>query len=264
VRTVSRLSVAPVKSLGLVHPDEVELDEPGVRENRRFYLVDECGRVLNGLRLGTLVAVVPTFDAATDRLALRFPDGSTAEGTVVLGERVETDWTERVVAGRVVEGPWARALSDFVGRPVRLVRAEQPGAACSHHGVSLLSDASVAELTREAGIDDALDARRFRMLIALDGCEAHEEDGWIGRLVSIGDALVRVVDSTPRCAATTRDPSSGRRDFDTLRAIKSYRGLSGRRTIDFGVYGVVERPGRARVGDRVEPVANGRVGVSAC
>ena len=258
MRTVSRLSIAPVKSLALLHPDEVELEGRGVRENRRFYLVDETGRVLNGLRCGRLVAVAPAFDAAANRLALRFPDGSTCDGTVALAERVETDWGERVVTGRVVEGPWESALSDFVGRAVRLVWSEQPGAGCAHHGVSLLSDASVEELTRAAGLDGALDARRFRMLIALDGCEPHEEDAWIGRLVSIGEALVRVVESTARCATTTRDPDSGERDFDTLRAIKSYRGLSAGRTIDFGVYGVVERPGRVRVGDPVEPLANGR------
>lgn len=254
MRTVSRLSIAPVKSLGLLHPDEVVLEERGVFENRRFYLVDDGGRVLNGLRCGTLVAVAPAFDAATDRLTLRFPDGSSVAGTVTLGERIDTDWTERVVTGRVVEGPWGDALSEFVGRRVRLVWAEQPGSGCSHHGVSLLSDASVGELARSAGLGE-LDSRRFRMLIALDGCDPHEEDTWIGRLVAIGDALVRVVESTARCATTTRDPSSGVRDFDALRAIKGYRGLSGRRTIDFGVYAVVERPGRVRVGDRVEPLA---------
>ncbi|MBW3593556.1 MAG: MOSC domain-containing protein, partial [Actinobacteria bacterium] len=219
--------------------------------------VDDDGRVVNGLRYGALVAVAPAFDAATDRLTLRFPDGSEVDGTVTLGERIETDWTERVVAGRVVAGAWADALSDFVGRRVRLVCAEQPGSGCSHHGVSLLSDASVAELTRAEGLEEVVDARRFRMLIALAGCEPHEEDMWIGRLVEIGEALVRVVEPTARCATTTRDPSSGRRDLDTLRAIKGYRGLSGRRTIDFGVYGVVERPGRVRVGDRAQPLATG-------
>ena len=124
VRRVSGLSIAPVKSLALLHPDEVDLDASGVRENRRFYLVDDAGRVLNGLRCGRLVAVVPTFDVVAKHLTLRFPDGSTTAGTVALGDPVETDWTVRAVTGRVVDGPWAAALSDFVGRPVRLVWSE--------------------------------------------------------------------------------------------------------------------------------------------
>ena len=250
--TVSLLSITPVKSLGLLHPDEVTLEACGVAENRRFYLIEEDGRLLNGLRHGPLVRIVPDYDPGTERLALRFPDGTVVAGTVSLGEPVETDWTGRFVAGHVVEGPWASALSDYAGKRVRLVRADVAGAACSVHAVSLMSEASVEELARRSG-REALDGRRFRMLIALAGCEAHEEDTWIGRRVSVGDAVIRVVVPTGRCATTTRDPSTGIRDFDTLRAIKAYRGLRDGRSADLGVYAEVERPGRVRVGDAVEP-----------
>ncbi len=250
---VSRLSVAPVKSLALLHPDEVVLEEGGVRENRRFYLVDAAGRVLNGLRRGELVAVVPAYDAASARLELRFPDGTTVAGEVSLGAPIETDWGTRVVRGRLVEGPWGAALSEYARTAVRLVQSDRAGAACAHHGVSLLADESVAELARRARTNGGLDGRRFRMLIALSGCEPHEEDTWVGRRVAVGEALVRVVEPAARCATTTRDPSTGRRDFDTLREIKAYRGLTERRTVDFGVYADVERPGRVRVGDPVRP-----------
>jgi len=40
---VVRISLAPVKSLGLVHPDEIVLAEGGVVGNRRFWLRDEQG-----------------------------------------------------------------------------------------------------------------------------------------------------------------------------------------------------------------------------
>ena len=36
--SIAWIKIAPVKSLALVHRDEVE--RSGVRENRRFYLVD--------------------------------------------------------------------------------------------------------------------------------------------------------------------------------------------------------------------------------
>ena len=41
--SVAWITIAPVKSLALVHRDEVELEPFGVRENRRFYLVDDNG-----------------------------------------------------------------------------------------------------------------------------------------------------------------------------------------------------------------------------
>jgi len=58
----------------------------------------------------------------------------------------------------------------------------------------------------------------------------------------------------PRCAVTTQDPDTGVPTLDTLRGIKSYRGLRDGTQIDFGVYFDVEQPGRVRVGDAVQPL----------
>jgi uncharacterized protein YcbX len=45
---VERISVAPVKSLGLTHPQSVELRRFGVVGDRRFWLVDADGRLVDG------------------------------------------------------------------------------------------------------------------------------------------------------------------------------------------------------------------------
>ena len=57
-------------------------------------------------------------------------------------------------------------------------------------GVSCVSTAALGGLAREAGVD-SVDGRRFRMLFGIDGVEAHAEDGWLGRRVAFGDAVVR-------------------------------------------------------------------------
>ena len=59
------ITIAPVKALGLVHRDEVDLEPFGVRENRRFFLVDDDGRMMNGKMIGPLVRVVPDYDDET-------------------------------------------------------------------------------------------------------------------------------------------------------------------------------------------------------
>jgi uncharacterized protein YcbX len=104
---------------------------------------------------------------------------------------------------------------------------------------------------------DRVDGRRFRMLIHAAGCEPHEEDAWIGRRVRVGEALVSLRGAVARCAITTRDPATGERDLDTLRLIRSYRGLNAKGQLDFGVYGEVEEPGRVRVGDPIQPLEPG-------
>ena len=75
MKTVSRLSIAPVKGMALVHPDEIALERFGVAANRRFHVVDADGRRYGQIRNGTLVRVQPDYDESSGRLALRFPDG---------------------------------------------------------------------------------------------------------------------------------------------------------------------------------------------
>ena len=254
---VSRLAIAPVKGLALVHPSEVILDPTGVRENRRFHIVDADGRRYNQLRNGALVQIRQELDG--ERLALRFPDGTVADGEIGLGETVTTDFYGRPVEGRIVEGPWSQALSEFAGRPLTLVQSA-PGAAVdrTRGHVSFVSRASLEELGRQGGQQDAADGRRFRMLFELDGCAPHDEDAWVKRHVRVGEALVRVRGDVGRCAITTQNPDTGVPDSDTLRTIKAYRSETanekGKNHLPFGVYGEVIEPGKVSLGDTVEVV----------
>jgi uncharacterized protein YcbX len=147
------------------------------------------------------------------------------------------------------------ALSEYVGQPLRLVMAERPGNAVDRGRgrVTMVSEASLAELARHAG-RDAVDARRFRMLIGVDGCGPHEEDEWLGGRVRLGEAVVELYEQVARCAITTQNPDTGARDLDTLRTIRDYRGLRDGEALDFGVFGDVVEPGRVSVGDAVEPL----------
>ena len=252
--TVEWISVAPVKGLGLSHPAEVSLDRHGVAENRRFYLVDEDGRRYGLIRDGRLVQVAAETDAAGTRLALTFPDGLVVDGEVEPGELVTTDFYGRPVEGRVVDGPWAEALSAFAGRKLGIVRAERPGGGVdrARGPVSLVSRGSAEQLGAHAGVP--VDPRRFRMLFGIEGVRPHEEDEWVGREVALGEAVVRVLARVARCAITTQDPDTGERDLDTLRLIDRYRPRDGDGGICFGVWGDVARRGVVRVGDSVEPL----------
>jgi uncharacterized protein YcbX len=258
VPTVSQINVAPVKALGLVHPDEVTLERTGVRENRRFHVVDERGRRYNQLRNGHLVQIRPEYDAEAERLTLRLPDGTVADGEVALGEEITVDFYGRPVDGHVVAGPWSEALSRWAGRQLRLVKSP-PGAAVDRGRgqVSLVSEESLAELARNAGREQ-VDGRRFRMLFHLIGGGRHEEDEWLRRTVQIGDAVVGIRGDVGRCAITTHNPETGVPDLDTLETIDGYRrrtrNSAGKAHIPFGVYGDVVRAGVVRIGDPVEPL----------
>jgi len=257
---VVRLSIAPVRALGLWHPDSIDLTESGVLEDRRFYLDDEHGRLMDRLRAGSLVRVQARTNAQATWLRLMFPDGSIVAGDVHVGAPVETEVYGRLAIGHVVEGPWAAALEEFAHRPVRLVRCDVPGGTRIRPGetqvrnaVSLVSDGSLRELARQLDVS-AVDARRFRMLIEIEGARPHEEDTWIGSRLEIGTAALSITKPDARCAITTQDPETGHPDLDTLRTILRYRGFraaDGEHKLDFGVLGEVLRPGRVAIGDAI-------------
>ena len=236
--------------------DELELEATGVRGDRRFYLVDDEGALVNAKRLPALLTVRPTVDDG--RLILRFPDDSTVEGEVLdSDESIETNFFGRPVAGRIVEGPWAAALSELAGKPVRLARTEREGDGYDRGrsaGASLVSTASLAALRAAAGVDRPVDGRRFRMTVGIDGLAAHAEDGWIGSRVRVGGAVVLVREHVGRCAVTTRDPDTGVRDLDTLGALAEYRAhIPTKEPLPFGVWCEVVEPGRVALGDSIEP-----------
>jgi uncharacterized protein YcbX len=257
---VARLSFTPVRGLGLTHPESIELTDMGLVEDRRFYIVDDHGRLVDRLRASSLVRVSAETNAEATWLRLTLPDGAVVEGDVRLDEPVRTDIYGRVAVGHVVGGPWAAALEPFVGRPVLLVRCDRVGGtrikageAHVRNAISLVSDGSLAELARQLGVP-SVDGRRFRMLIEVDGAQPHEEDTWIGGRVAIGSAVLSITKPDARCAITTQDPDTGERDLDTLRTILRYRGFRAgdpEHRIDFGVLGEVATPGRIAVGDAV-------------
>jgi len=249
-----RFSIAPVRSLGLQHPDVIDLTPTGVLEDRRFYLIDDAGWLVDRLVAGALVQVAAHADPAGETLRLELPDGTVVDGAVRLGDPVETPLHGRTAIGHVVVGPWADALEPIAGRRVRVVRTDRPGGTRIANAASLVSQGSLDELARQAGVP-SVDARRFRMLIELDGGIPHEEDAWVGGRIALGEAILRVTDRDARCAITTQDPDTGTRDLDTLRTIIGYRGLiadaAGAPKAMFGVLADVERPGRVRIGDEV-------------
>jgi uncharacterized protein YcbX len=107
-------------------------------------------------------------------------------------------------------------------------------------------------LAEVAGNGGDIDARRFRMLVEVDGVEPHGEDAWIGHRVRIGDALVSFNGHVGRCLVTSRDPDSGVVDLPTLDLLGEYRrGEPTTEPLALGIYGEVIEPGTVRLGDPV-------------
>ena len=251
--TVTGINIAPVKSLGLQNPTCVTVGPRGIKEDRRFHLVDSSQKLVTQREIFTLVQIEARYDLPSSYLELNFPDGKHVADKIILGEKIDTIFWGRSVIGNLVVGPFNRALSSFCGADIRLISSIHPGQCQDEYPISILSEPSLLMPMVLPGTPNPLDSRRFRPTFLLSGSLPHEEDKWLSRSILIGDSLQLMVKSRdPRCAITTHHPDTGSPDLDTLRLILEYRPAD---RPYFGVYAEVECSGIVSLGDVVRIIS---------
>lgn len=246
---VTGLALAPVKGLRLQAADAVELEHRGVVGDRAFVVVEADGTTMvQSTRTPALQAVSASSEPGGG-LRLRLPDGAEVSAEPAPGAASTTrGYDGRPLAGRLVDGPLADALSGHLGRRVRLLRCDPGAMGADDHPVTLMSQGSLAALGAALG-GPAPDPRRFRMSITIDGVAPWEEHGWGAHELRAGSVVLRGVAPVPRCVVTTRHPDTGARDVPVLKALAQLRG---KRDVTFGLWCDVVHGGRLRVGDRLD------------
>lgn len=186
------------------------------------------------MRHADLATVQSRFDPETQTLSISRDGGEVARGSLA------------TPAGRAIIAQFfAEYMKDSVKGPPRVVQARghvlsDATETCVH----IVNLGSVADFERV--VAQPIDPLRFRPNLILTGAPAWSEFQWIGKTLTIGDAALEVIERTERCAATTVDPATGRRDLDIpAMLLRAYRHS------DFGVYARVIRGGRVTSGDRV-------------
>jgi uncharacterized protein YcbX len=241
---VLRAGFSPLKGTRhLAHPT-VRLQRYGAVGDRGLCLVDVAARrVLRTVQHPTLTAVIAQLEG--DALSLTLPDGAAVTATPTpTGERLVCDYWGRDADLELLAGPHDALLSAYLGKPVRLAAAP-PRAVIYGGGVTLVTRATLDDLAARAGAP--IDPARFRATLVVDsGEEPFAEDGWEGRELAVGEAVVRVTGGIPRCAVIDIDPVTGERNGRLLRSLASYRPLNDAGEPCFGVYAEVVVPGLVR------------------
>lgn len=141
------------------------------------------------------------------------------------------EWIAPIAAG---SGPGPYALVRLPGGGVLT------DVATAH--VSIGNLASLRALEEIAG--RRLAEIRFRMNLWLDGFAPWAEFDWIGEVISVGAARLRVTAPVTRCTAPEANPETGARDIAVTKLLHARF-----RHMDFGVYAQVETGGAVAVGD---------------
>jgi len=256
---VTATGLVYVKATRFLQPQSVQVDEDGIRHDRAFALMEADGKFVNSDQHRTFVPLRFDYEAGEEHLMLELPSGERVEGSARgNGVPLEVDhFGLRSIAVEKVAGPWQNALSSFAGRPISLVRCHSRLRAIDVFPLTLVTTGALARLAREVGAP--VDPARFRAGLILEQAEEHAEDAWDGRQLRVGEVLLRVRTSVPRCAVTGFNPNSGARDQDVMRALIRYRDkvtlpdnlMPSYSTPGFASYAEVLEPGRIAVGDPV-------------
>ncbi len=247
---VSRLSGIwrfPVKSMQGEGLAAGQLTEHGLPGDRAWGVGDDAtGKVLSAKREPRLMEA--TAFSADGSVRVRLPEG------IVCPPGDDAD----------------KALSEWLGRPVKLLRAADhaasyemnvdavddespvielacpPGTYFDAAAVHLLTSSSIRTMAQRRP-DSRWDIHRFRPTLLVDtgDAEGFPEDAWIGSEVSVGGARLRVFAPTVRCRMTVHQQPGLPRDLEIV------KGVNAEHEGNLGVYAIVVLPGRVAAGDAV-------------
>lgn len=239
---IARLFVYPVKSCAGVEVREALLTETGLDLDRAWMVVDPQGEFVTQRELPRMALVRPQIKLnevilrAPGMLALHLSMDTVEEAVTV---RVWDDQVPAFDMGAVA----AQWFTDFLGRPLRLVRFDPEHRRLSNtkwtqgaEALNQFSDGYPLLLAGTASLDllnEKLAARghppvgieRFRPNIVLEGIEAHDEDRL--ELLRIaadeGEVQLRPVKPCPRCPIPNIDPATAQSEPAVTDALQGYR-----------------------------------------
>ncbi|AEG44319.1 MOSC domain-containing protein [Isoptericola variabilis] len=221
--TVSALRRYPVKAMGGEPLDVATLDARGVTGDRWYAVRDADGR----------------FASLKDTRRFRRRDG-----VVAYTAATASDGSVRVTHA---DGTWTvgdPALDAHLGAALGVPVTVAPEGDVAHHDdgrVSLVGTASLAWCARRFG--GSGDPRRLRANVVLDTDEPFVEEGWVGRELRVGTAVLRVVGRVERCRTVDVAQDGAEPGAPWLRPLGAERDLC------LAVYADVVEPGTVARGD---------------
>ncbi|GIF73258.1 MOSC domain-containing protein [Asanoa siamensis] len=253
----------PVKGCHRVTHDGARVEPWGLAGDRRWMIVDADGVGVTQRETAALVFLSAAVEPGALRLAapgrepITIQEPSPAYDLGVKVFKSRTDVLPTRPAGAEADA-W---LSDFLGRPVRLVFQHDP--TVHAWGPMTFADGSPLLLANEASLDalndwlveagdEPVPITRFRPNVVVSGARPWAEDLWVGGRLRIGAAVFRAVGLCDRCVVTTIDQETAAKGKQPLRALGQHRNID--QGLMFGLKLVPDEPSAITLGDPVEIV----------
>jgi len=229
---VSGLSIYPVKSCAEVSLDSTKVENFGLKNDRRWMIVDEHGVMLTQRKISKMCLI--KVEVVNGGLILAAPAMTLLNINQPAGEKKNvTVWHDQCQAYDAGDEA-AKWLSHFLSIKCRLVYfpddefrqvdinyAQQGEMTAFSDGFPLLliSQASLDDLNSK--LSNEITMNRFRPNIVVKGCKPFAEDAW--KNIRIGDITFRIVKPCSRCVIPNINIETAEREDEPLKTLTSYR-----------------------------------------
>ncbi len=265
---LSAINIYPVKGLGGISLNAGLMTTRGMKNDRRFLLVDTNNDFVTQREIPKMATVWT--ELIEGRLEFAAPDREPIQvDAEPQFQNNQTTVDVRVWSSTVAVHPVSEAadewLSDYLGTDLRLVympdnseRKCNPEYASNGEIVSF-ADGFPVLITNESSLADlntriqqsggaAVPMNRFRSNLVVSGAPAWAEDEWT--TLTIGNAVFRAAKPCARCQVTTTDQASGEiYSAEPLTTLGTFRNTA--KGILFGVNLVPIKLGGVRLGDAI-------------
>jgi uncharacterized protein YcbX len=257
--TLSEISIYPVKSLAGIALSKSDLEQTGLRFDRRWMVVTPDGLFLTQRSKPQMALITTRINDGLLTLSKQgMPDIQIPSITSNTKRMPVTVWRDTVNAARISDAVDAW-LSEAIGVACHLVffpdhvlRGVNPEYA-KQGDITAFADGYPLLLISQASLDDLntrlpqpLSMKRFRPNLVVTGCEPYAEDQW--KTIQIGNIKLRIAKPCSRCATTTVDPETGQyTGKEPLKTLSQYRKQDN--GVMFGQNLLHDNTGNLQIGD---------------
>lgn len=260
--TLSEIYIYPIKSLGGISLQSSDVEERGLKYDRRFLLVD-ANRVFMTQRDYPQMALIKLSFIQSGFRVLNIRNNTNtiipfeSQSTISMKVKIWDDVCNAVVVNKDLDVWFSNALNikcSLVYMPNMEKRIVEQKYIDEEHIVSF-ADAYPFLIIGQSSLDDLnarletpLPSNRFRTNFVFTGGKPYEEDGWHD--FKIGNVEFKALKPCARCVITTTDQKTSRRNDEPLKTLSNYRKINNK--VMFGMNVICKSLGKIFVNDIIE------------
>jgi uncharacterized protein YcbX len=260
--TLSEINIYPVKSLAGISLQSAEVEERGLKYDRRWVLVDESKTFFTQRDFPEMALI----KVSMENNGLKLQHKTKNLETLFIPfdfEHLKTDkvviWNDTVI-GEFYSSEIDKWFSDIIGIKCHLVKMPESTKRevdknFIKNKIVSFADGYPFMIIGQASLDDLnsrmeipLPMNRFRTNFVFTGGKPFEEDNW--KKFKVGDVKFEAIKPCARCVITTTDQDTAERFKEPLLTLSKYRKIDNK--VMFGMNLVCESTGKVEVGDKIE------------